>query len=406
MRGYTTRRFGPLAQLVEQGTLNPKVEGSIPSRPTPDLRVSQNVATQNPISGDVDAHRQASWETADAGVRFLAEAGEVLAESLDWEATLVRVAQLAVPMLGDWCIVDVLEGDGETVRQVAVSAITREKEDLLREMRMLYPPTIDSPQPAARALRSGEPVIFPAFDPESLATTTRDGRHFELMTSSPQVGRRLAAGRARPDSRRTDAGVVGVRARIRPAGAGARDRAGDPCRACGRQRDPLRPRAPGARRGGRGGRAATRSRGHLGGRSQPPRSRRPAGKPPRWGPQGDACGHGCRAVARRGERGARRPLGARPRGGGRGGSACSARPRVRRARRRGAPGDLHPRREPGGPCQPHARRKGAPLAARGALGRRRTAARSPAHWHDAVPRLRRAGRADAAATGRPGVARD
>jgi hypothetical protein len=26
--------LGPLAQLVEQGTLNPKVEGSIPSRPT------------------------------------------------------------------------------------------------------------------------------------------------------------------------------------------------------------------------------------------------------------------------------------------------------------------------------------------------------------------------------------
>ena len=25
---------GPLAQLAEQGTLNPKVEGSIPSRPT------------------------------------------------------------------------------------------------------------------------------------------------------------------------------------------------------------------------------------------------------------------------------------------------------------------------------------------------------------------------------------
>ena len=31
-RGYTARR-GPLAQLVEQGTLNPKVEGSNPSRP-------------------------------------------------------------------------------------------------------------------------------------------------------------------------------------------------------------------------------------------------------------------------------------------------------------------------------------------------------------------------------------
>ena len=30
----TLSRRGPLAQLVEQGTLNPKVEGSIPSRPT------------------------------------------------------------------------------------------------------------------------------------------------------------------------------------------------------------------------------------------------------------------------------------------------------------------------------------------------------------------------------------
>ena len=32
-RGYTSARPGPLAQLVEQGTLNPKVEGSNPSRP-------------------------------------------------------------------------------------------------------------------------------------------------------------------------------------------------------------------------------------------------------------------------------------------------------------------------------------------------------------------------------------
>ena len=140
------------------------------------------MATYNPISGDFEAHRRASQEAADAGVRFLAEAGEELAASLDWEATLVRVAQLAVPTLADWCIVDVLEDDGVTIRQVTVSAVDREKEDLLREMRMLYPPTMDSPQPAARALRAGEPVVFPEFDPESLATTTRDERHFELMT--------------------------------------------------------------------------------------------------------------------------------------------------------------------------------------------------------------------------------
>src|SRR5262249_49124581 len=63
-----------------------------------------------------------------------------------------------------------------------VGAADPRKEDVLREMRMLYQPTMDSPQPAARTLRSGEPAVFPEFDPESLAATTRDERHFELMT--------------------------------------------------------------------------------------------------------------------------------------------------------------------------------------------------------------------------------
>jgi PAS domain S-box-containing protein len=116
------------------------------------------------------------------GVRFLAEAGQTLARSLDWEETLVQVARLLVPALADWCIVDVLEEDGVTIKQVAVAAADPHKEDLLREMRMLYTPTIDSPQPAARALRSGEPALFPEFDPEILRSTTRDERHFELMT--------------------------------------------------------------------------------------------------------------------------------------------------------------------------------------------------------------------------------
>jgi hypothetical protein len=65
---------------------------------------------------------------ADAGVRFLAEAGQALAASLDWEQTLVQVAKLAVPALADWCIVDVLEEDGITIKQVAVAAADPRKD--------------------------------------------------------------------------------------------------------------------------------------------------------------------------------------------------------------------------------------------------------------------------------------
>jgi signal transduction histidine kinase len=118
---------------------------------------------------------------ADEGVRFLAEAGQALAASLDWEQTLVQVARLAVPALADWCIVDVLEEDGVTIKQVAVAAADPRKEDLLREMRALYPPTIDSPQPAARTIRSGEPVLFEEFGNAELHATTRDDHHLELI---------------------------------------------------------------------------------------------------------------------------------------------------------------------------------------------------------------------------------
>jgi PAS domain S-box-containing protein len=120
-------------------------------------------------------------ETANAGLRFLAEAGEALAGSIDPEATLARVAQFVVPALADWCIVDVLDDDGDSIRHVAVAAADPHKEDLLRELRALYPPTLDSPQPAAQALQSGEPVLFAEFDDESLRRTVRDARHLELL---------------------------------------------------------------------------------------------------------------------------------------------------------------------------------------------------------------------------------
>jgi predicted ATPase/signal transduction histidine kinase len=58
---------------------------------------------------------------AEAAVRFLADAGAALSESLDYQATLNQLAQLAVPSLADWCVVDVV--DGEAIRRVASSHV-------------------------------------------------------------------------------------------------------------------------------------------------------------------------------------------------------------------------------------------------------------------------------------------
>ena len=47
--------------------------------------------------------------TQTARLRFLADASIELASSLDYEATLAKVARLAVPTFADWCAIDVVE---------------------------------------------------------------------------------------------------------------------------------------------------------------------------------------------------------------------------------------------------------------------------------------------------------
>ncbi|HWH55788.1 MAG TPA: ATP-binding protein [Gaiellaceae bacterium] len=139
-----------------------------------DGTVELAINTFHDITGRVLAERR---------LAFLAEASERLgAASLDWEETLKELAEIAIPALADWCIVDVLEDDGKTLREVTVAAADPRNEQLLREMRERYRPAVDSPQPAARALLTGETQVYSEFTPELLRETTRDEHHFSLIS--------------------------------------------------------------------------------------------------------------------------------------------------------------------------------------------------------------------------------
>ena len=112
-------------------------------------------------------------------VRFLAQAGAVFASSLDYDTTLANLARISVPTIADWCIVDVVEGTD--IRRVAVASAEEDQQLALEQLRDRFPPTWDSPQPAARALREGGPVIFETFDPGTLEQTVFNPQHLELM---------------------------------------------------------------------------------------------------------------------------------------------------------------------------------------------------------------------------------
>ena len=94
---------------------------------------------------------------ARARLACLAEASRLLADSLDYETTLVAVAGLALPHLGAWCIVDLLEPGG-SIRRLAVIHPDPAKHAPARDLQLRRPDPADAVG-APRVLRTGRPEV-------------------------------------------------------------------------------------------------------------------------------------------------------------------------------------------------------------------------------------------------------
>lgn len=117
---------------------------------------------------------------ASDSARFLAESGEILATSLDYRATLTRVAHLATPYVADWCAVDVVEEDGSLAR-LAVAHEDPEKVALAYELERRYPTDPDAPVGVRNVLRTGEPELAPEIPESLLDEAAVDDEHRELL---------------------------------------------------------------------------------------------------------------------------------------------------------------------------------------------------------------------------------
>jgi GAF domain-containing protein len=102
-----------------------------------------------------------------------------LSDSLDYEATLVTVAGLALPHLGAWCIVDLLEPDG-SIRRLAVIHPDPAKHAPARDLH-LRPPGRGDPVGAPRVMRMREPEIVAEGLEMVLACDHCDEEHRALL---------------------------------------------------------------------------------------------------------------------------------------------------------------------------------------------------------------------------------
>ena len=120
-------------------------------------------------------------EESEARLRFLAEAGLALASSLDYEATLKRVAELAIQSLADFCFFHLLMEDGRT-RRVAWAHRDPVQRARLDEAPRFVPPG-GAPQrsPITDVIESGEPIFVPVVDEAWMRRTAISEAHYAFM---------------------------------------------------------------------------------------------------------------------------------------------------------------------------------------------------------------------------------
>jgi PAS domain S-box-containing protein len=109
---------------------------------------------------------------------FLLRANHALVGARDFRDSVERLASVALPTLGDICLVDVVSPNGTLQRLAARHAdpALQEATDELRN----HSPDVSGSHPAARAVRTGQSHWSAHMDDDFMRQTTQSNRHFDL----------------------------------------------------------------------------------------------------------------------------------------------------------------------------------------------------------------------------------
>jgi len=111
---------------------------------------------------------------------FLAEAGVLLDQSLDFDTTLADLARLVVPGLADWCSIDVSDADG-SLRNVVIAHRDPPREADAKRLLERYPLRPDLQVGAPQVIRTGSAEFLPSISRDVLERVAVDPEHRELI---------------------------------------------------------------------------------------------------------------------------------------------------------------------------------------------------------------------------------
>jgi PAS domain S-box-containing protein len=121
-------------------------------------------------------------KAAERTARFLAEAGEILGRSLDYEDTLRAISALVVPRFADWCFIDLVEADGGFRRIAVAHPPNAEAGAIARRLQRSYAPK-SAPHGVSQTFARGTSVVMNDVAEKVLIEVSRDDEHREALLS-------------------------------------------------------------------------------------------------------------------------------------------------------------------------------------------------------------------------------
>ncbi|HVM28797.1 MAG TPA: SpoIIE family protein phosphatase [Mycobacteriales bacterium] len=191
--------FAGIPLEVENRVLGVMALSAVREHAFPDGDVEFLVTLGRQCAQALERGRLFAASRADAArLEFLARASARLAASLDYRETLEAVVSLAVPEVGDWCSVHLLD-EGDRPQLVGLDHRDEELRTLLAELFRRYPPDPGRGAGIGQALGEVRTVHHRTFPEEALRVIARDDWHLaalrRLMLGSALVVPLQAAGR-------------------------------------------------------------------------------------------------------------------------------------------------------------------------------------------------------------------
>lgn len=113
---------------------------------------------------------------------FLAKVSKELVSGLNMRKMLTKVTKLSVPLIADWCSVD-LYSETDGFEQVSVAHADPKKVQLALDYRKHNPLHVDDDTAIPVMLKTGEPVFYPVITNDMIEASITDPENLAFMTS-------------------------------------------------------------------------------------------------------------------------------------------------------------------------------------------------------------------------------